>query len=497
MKKNKALILISLLMLNTTVPTFAIDKDIQQNNTQIEKQANTENKGNKDITQDKVLELTMEEAINIGLSNSLILDKVIKEIDLANVSKRRARFSTRKLEDGKKDIRDGRSQLKEVENLLEQGIIPKDITLETGDTIPAGTDISSLPEEIQDRVEKGIKDTISESRHKLDQGDLKIINSLQEAGGNISNQLDFASLDSLSIDGTKDVLNTMAEVSLEVTQASFDMYKNNIALLIRNNYYDVIQAEELLKVRERAMKRGKTQYEFSKASYEEGMKSKDDVLIASIYYKGTKIEYEQAKGNLENALIELKKSINIPLDRDIKLKLVTIEKQEKMDLNADLIHGMKNRLEVKKALGEYIVYDLNFTETKRKYPSNTFQYQEAELLKENTEIGFEQTKLEVENSIRQSYNSLNTISFVLEHTEDMCKEAQENLEIAEYRYKEGFGIETSLLRNLNLEDSAGTIIEVLAAEEKLVEIEEKIVEINHLYNLAYMKHLNNTGKYIY
>ena len=86
---------------------------------------------------------------------------------------------------------------------------------------------------------------------------------------------------------------------------------------------------------------------------------------------------------------------------------------------------------------------------------------------------------------------------MLESTKEMVDEAKENLEIAILKYKEGFGVETSLLKNLNLEDSAGTIVEVLAAEEKLAEIEESVVQVTYAYNLARMQYLNNTGNFLY
>ncbi|WP_353095805.1 TolC family protein [Tissierella praeacuta] len=446
---------------------------------------------------DKVLKLTMEEAVLMGIDNSLALDQVESEIKLADITKRSAHYSTRKLRRGDKSLRDAQKEINQAERLLNQGVVPGDVSLGNGQTIKAGTKIDSLPTEIQDSIKNGIKKSIDDSRDRLSDGSLKIINALQEAGGTISSTLDFASLDALNVDSTSDVLNTMADIGFEVTQASFDIYKNSIALLIQKNYYDVLQAKQMVEAKEKAMERGRIQYEFATASYNEGLKAKDDMLVASTYYKSTKIQYEKAKGDLENAIVELKKNLNIDFDKELVLTDVLVEKTEDFDLEKGLINGMKQRLEIKKALGEVVVYSTNFDETKKKYPSNTFQYQESEALKEKSVINFNQAKLEVESSIRQSYNSVNTVASMLSSTKEMIKEAEGNLEIATLKYKEGFGVQTSLLKNLNLEDSAGTIIEVLAAEEKLAEIEENVVKITYAYNLARMQYLNNTGNFIY
>lgn len=443
----------------------------------------------------ETMKLTIEEAVLTGIENSIQLDQVEKQIQLSDVSNQRARYSSKKLRRGRDDIKEGAKQLNEAQKALDSGMAPTDVTLPDGTVIPKGTDLGKVPggETIKEEIQK----SLNQSKAQLDSGDYRIINALQEAGSTISSALDFASLDSLTVDSTADVMETMTQIALEVTQASFDIYKNSIALLIQKNYYDVLQAKQLLEVKQKAMDRGKTQYEFAKASYEEGLKPKDDMLVASTYYRSTKIQYEQAKGDLENAIVELKKSINIGFDKDIELTDVLLEEAEKFDLEKGLVNGMKERLEIKKALGEVAVYALNFDETKRKYTPNTFQYKEAEILRDKSAVDFNQAKLEVENSIRQSYNTVNTVAAMLDGTKEMIKEAEGNLEIAILKYKEGFGVETSLLKNLNLEDSAGTIVEVLAAEEKLAEIEENVVKITYAYNLARMQYLNNTGNFLY
>ena len=79
----------------------------------------------------------------------------------------------------------------------------------------------------------------------------------------------------------------------------------------------------------------------------------------------------------------------------------------------------------------------------------------------------------------------------------MVKQAQENLDIAGYKYEEGFGMENSLLKSLNLENAAGTIVEVLAAEENLSRVEEAQVEIIYSYNLAKANYFNETAEFSY
>lgn len=440
---------------------------------------------------------TLEEAVMHGIENSSALDQVEVEIGLARVSKSRGRYSARKLRRGDRDLSKGSSELGEAKSAWEAGIIPQDVNLPDGTIIEAGTSIDSVPDFAKDQIKKGVEQGFERAQEQLDSGDYAILSALDQAGATISSALDFASLDALSLDSSANLIELMPDVVFEVTQASFDIYKNNIALLIQKNYYDVLQAQEMLKVRKRAMDRGAKQYEFLKASYEEGMKAKDDLLMAELYYKSTKIAYEQTKGDLESAKVELMKNANIDMETDIELESVMKTASEKFNLNEGLEMGMKNRLEIKKSVGEVLINNTNFEETKKSYPSNTFQYQEAELLKEKAGVQFEQAKQEVESSIRKSYTLVENTANMLDETDGMINSAKENLEIAQMKYDEGYGVNTILLGNLNLQDSAGTIVEVLAAQEKLSEVEESIVKITYAYNLSRMQYKNNIGDFIY
>lgn len=431
--------------------------------------------------------VTLEDAIFNGIENSKELDQVEIEIDLAKVSEERGAYKSKKLRRSNKDLKDAIKDLNAAQNALDSGFAPD------------GTHIDSLP--IPDEQKQAMKDQIQagidSGRDQVDRGDIAIASALDQAGIAIGDALDFASLSALTIDSSADLLELMPKVASEVTQASFDIYKNSVALLIQKSYYDVLQAQELLKVKEAAMARGKKQYEFAKASYEEGMKPKDDMLMAEVYYKATKIAFEKAKGDYESAMIELKKNANYKMDKEIALENVAKREAENFDLNKGLQRAMENRLEIKKSVGEVLIFSTNFAEVSSSYTPNTFQYREAELLKDKAGVKYELAKKEVESSVRKSYELVKSTADMLKETDGIVEDAKESLEIAEARYMEGFGVDTSLLASLNLEQSAGTILEVLAAEEKLTEAQESIVKVTYAYNLARVAYKNNIGDFIY
>jgi hypothetical protein len=472
-------ILISLLVFNVA---FAVD-DIKE--------------VKKSTEESKTISLTIEESVKLGLENSIDLKIVKNEIDLSALKQKRTKNLSKKLEDGDDRIRDASGQINKAQQLLNAGISPIDkkigsITIKAGQPIP-----DSIPADQKAAIIQGIQAELNNKKKALEGGELSLESSLDQAGISISEKLKFETLDSLGVNSTSDLMTTMANVSYEVTNASYDIYKNKIAMLIQKNYYDVLKAQKILAVKRNAIERAKKQYEFSKDSFEVGMQAKDDMLLADVYYKSTEIEFRKAEGELENAFIELKKNLNVSLDTEIVLTDVLVDESETPDFEEGLKSGMKNRLEIKKAVGEVAIYDLNFEATKKKYPSNTYTHKEAKLLKEKKRLNYDKVFQDVETSIKQSYETLITVGDMLEKAKDMVEKARESVEIAEFKYKEGFGVESSLLKKLDLETAAGTIVEVLAAEENLSNVEEKVVQIMYSYNLAKVKYYNDAGKFIY
>ena len=94
----------------------------------------------------------------------------------------------------------------------------------------------------------------------------------------------------------------------------------------------------------------------------------------------------------------------------------------------------------------------------------------------------------VAGDVRASYSTVLATAAMLDQVTASADQARQALAIVTYRYQEGYGIPTSVLKSFSMEDAAGTIFEVVAAQEKLSEVEEKVVEINTAYQLARSKY---------
>jgi len=82
---------------------------------------------------------------------------------------------------------------------------------------------------------------------------------------------------------------------------------------------------------------------------------------------------------------------------------------------------------------------------------------------------------------------------MLEASKDLVSNAEEVVRIANLKYEQGFGVENSLLKQMNLEQSSGTMIELIAAQEKLAEVEAQVAQIRYNYTMAKIKYQNDAG----
>lgn len=489
---------------------------------------------------DKVL--TLDQAIQIGLENSIALQKVKNQADLAKLISQNAPDTRNTLNNGAADLEnaaylidDGRDQIYDSKNkldsaqaALDNGIAPQDIPINAQITIPAGQNIkqyltsafsqaypgapaeqidqmvnatySQVVTKLQQQIDTN-SDTLDSSMKNLESSTQEYLSSkskydaaLQFAMANVANKLSTSTINSLKPNALADLIVKMANAQDEVTSYSVTIYKNKIALSIANSYYEALKEQKLLEVKAKAAERGRVQYEMAKAAYEVGAKSKDDMLLAKSYYEGAVMNQELQLKNYNVALITLKTNMNMDLKTEIKLAEVEASPEETYDLDQGITSGLKTRLEIKTADTQSYLYDALMTAVNESdYSSSDNQYKEVKLLQQKAAIEQKGAKLQVESDIRTSYATMLSMGKIATTAIELRSNAEENLEIAKVKYEVGFGYDNALLQQLNLESMSGTLVEVIAAEENLASIEEKQIEAINGYNLARLKYLNDIG----
>ena len=488
--------------------------------------------------------LTLNEAVAYGLEHSILLEKIKNQADIAKLVKDNAIDIRNDLieadlelsnayyliDDGRDEIYNGEAQLDSAQTALDNGIAPQDIPVaQLGITIPAGSHIRSYLENVVsmaypgapsaqiDAIVEGAysqiistvqdvldtnSDQLTSSKKKLEASTQSYLSSksqydaaLQYAMSNVANKLSTSTISSLKTKPLTDLIIKMADTQDEVTSYSINIYKNKIALLIQNSYYNALKEQKLLEVKQKAVERGKLQYELAKAAYEVGAKSKDDLILAKTYYDSTVMSEELQLKDYNAALLELKTNMNMDLSKDIKLKEVdVVTDDESFDLTQGIRSGLKSRLEMKMAEAQVDLYKYLMTAVDESdYSSSSNQYKESKLLQQKADIERSATALQVESDIRTSYATMTSMQKIAAKSKELEAGAKETVEIAKVKYEVGFGYDNALLAQMNLESMSGTLVEVIAAEENLVSIQEKEIEAVNGYNLSRLKYLNDIG----
>lgn len=537
-RKMVSALIITTLMMSTNIYAATEEMVTQSESLDAAKQITT------DHIEEKKL-LTLGDAIEKGLKDGLLLQQVKNQGDLAKLvalnapdvrdtlSNSESALTTASylIDDGRDQVYNSETQLRSAQAALDNGLAPTAIPISKPEykletTIPAGADIytflqsyyeslglpsdaakgyaSQITPVVIEGAQKVIDqnmNTLNGSKQKLDASTQEYLSSksqydaaLQFAMANVANKLSTSTISSLKTKPLGDLVVKMAKAQDEVTAYSQNIFKNKAALLIENSYFEALKQQKLLEVKDKAVERGAVQYELAQAAYEVGAKSKDDMIIAKTYYDATIMSRELQLKDYNVALIELKKNINMDLDEEIKLVEVEANINEEYELPQGIESGLKARLEIRMAETQEKLYnDLLNAVSESNYSSSDAQYKEVKLLQDKAKIEMSEAKLQVESDIRASYATMTSMQKVVEKASELKASAEETVEIAKVKYEVGYGYDNALLKQLNLEDLSGTVVEVIAAEENLTNIQEKQIEAINGYNLAKLKYLNDIG----
>lgn len=497
-----------------------------------------ETSNKKDETKDTSnMVLTADAAVKFGLEHNKSIELLDNKIRLALVASQNASKNSEDLKDAKKLLNDasnqlfdkrkqlseGQEQVDNAEDLLSKGIAPMALTVpipgigeipvQPGanilDTLIAAGVPSAMADSVASKVVEEAREQLGLKQDSIDEGRTAIYEAektlelkqeqfkevMKDTSEKVGTKIDFNTVISLDANDAGKLMVTMAGVNLDVTRYAKEIYKNQIAMLIQKNYYDALYAEKIYFLKKTAMERGLKQYDMAKLSYENGMKAKDDMLLGKMYYDGTVIALNLAEANYKNALYELKKNMNLDMNTQITLtdsmqKDVTAE-----SLEEGLKSGLTNRIEIQQILGQLTIYQLNeeLLNSRAEYRNNSRALTEARLLKKGAEIELERTKTNLKSEISQSYETMVAAGKMLESSGELINNAEEVVRIARLKYEQGFGAENALLKQLNLQESSGTMAELIAAQEKLAEVEAQVAQIRYSYTMARIKYKNDSG----
>ncbi len=270
-----------------------------------------------------------------------------------------------------------------------------------------------------------------------------------------------------------------AAFALEDDEKALLDARSGIDLAIRQAYFSALLQRELLSVRETALKSADQQLAMAQAAYKAGTRAKLDVLAAESARAAAKADLSSATKDYKVAVMNLNKTIGLPLTTDLELTTPLEETPpEDIDLDAAINSAFAQNLGLSKATHAASLASLKLEITGRYYTPNTYTYRQAELEHKQAVAKHNSTKVDVEFQVRKSY--LDTLDAFerISQQHAAVQAAEENARLADLRYKAGLG----------------TMAEALEVQARASAARMALSSAVFSYNMARVGFANLTGK---
>ena len=113
--------------------------------------------------------------------------------------------------------------------------------------------------------------------------------------------------------------NRLAKTSIKISQSNLDINKNELTNQIRKSFYEVLFAQESLRVLEASLENAIANFENIQNQFSRQLVPEFDVIRAEVQVENLRPDIIQSENELENAINQLKLLANIPEDMHIDL----------------------------------------------------------------------------------------------------------------------------------------------------------------------------------
>lgn len=257
------------------------------------------------------------------------------------------------------------------------------------------------------------------------------------------------------------------EEQYKLTKQGYELAKTGVYLKVTQAYYDLLKAEKDIALAEAALKAATEYARIMDLQVKLGLATEAQKIAAQKALADSTAACQGAIAMYEGKKTTLLKEIGLDFDTDIQLDAPTVV-NEQFDFDSLLKTVMDKNINIRAAKLQAEVSERKFSLISSWYPHITYDYQRAEIEKQESTTKLSDTERSVENSVRSSYNLFLAAKEQLPAAEKAVIEAQENLRVTELKFKTGMAAQ----------------IEVLQAKQKLAQAEGNLTNVQKNYALA-------------
>ncbi|MEJ2567313.1 MAG: TolC family protein, partial [candidate division WOR-3 bacterium] len=131
------------------------------------------------------------------------------------------------------------------------------------------------------------------------------------------------------------------------TKEGYRLTRMNLIMEVISRYYNLLNAFQILSLRENALEQKKYQLEFSKAQFELGMVPRADTLKARADLEAARVDLHEANGELLIGRAELNEAMGLDLDSYISIEDVDLKDSELPGFDSVLTVAYSKRPDLK------------------------------------------------------------------------------------------------------------------------------------------------------
>ncbi len=156
-----------------------------------------------------------------------------------------------------------------------------------------------------------------------------------------------------------------ASLAYEIAQIAFDAYVQESALSAVKMYYDLLLNQKLVEVYQNDLEINRKQYQQDKVLYDNGLKTRSDLLSSETNYRSSQLSLFSAQNNYANALTAFNIALNQPTETEITLD-ETLDKTALAlpSLDQDLTQALAHRHDVRERRLQLRQQDIAFKQGK-------------------------------------------------------------------------------------------------------------------------------------
>lgn len=337
---------------------------------------------------------------------------------------------------------------------------------DSSDGVAAGQVAGALDLSLDDAINLAAENNSNLKRARIALEKSKVtVNQAHLGASNIP----YESATTLELGKVKFYNEKAARAALDVAEKTYEATYEQVKLLVKKDYLDVLKKKELVSVKQEAVKRAEKQLEVASASYGVGTVAKTDVLAAQVGLAQARAELIGAENNLRLAEIKLCSDLGIDTNTSLNLtSTVQYEPFEPVDLSSLIDEAMSGHLEIARCRSAAELAEEYYRIVVKYTSPATFAAQTARAEMEAAGVDLEDAKNKVISDVTGCYLSVLA-------AEETVKTYQAALEQAREAWR---------LTNLRYEVGMATSLDVMSALVQLSNVEANTVEAVYNHHLA-------------